>query len=57
MSWQAAKQDMAFDLEQKAWEIYCKETAGDVHVVGFFHELPFDVYQIYMGKARELRGF
>lgn len=51
MSWQAAKQDMVWDYEQKAWELYCKETAGDMHVVDFWSELSPEVQDIYFKKV------
>lgn len=51
MSWQAAKQDMVWEYEQKAWELYCKETAGDLHVVDFWWELPSDVQDIYFKRV------
>ena len=51
MSWQAAKQDMVWEYEQKAWELYCKETAGDMNVVDFWSELSSEVQDIYFKKV------
>jgi hypothetical protein len=38
-------------LEEKAWNLYCKETAGDMDVRDFWEELPLRVKRIYLEKA------
>lgn len=53
MSWQAAKQEMAFELEQKAWKLYCEEKGVDLPMRDFM-ELSFEVYDLYMKKASRL---
>jgi hypothetical protein len=42
-----------FKLMERAWEIYCKETAGDMHVVDYWVQLSPDVQEIYLKKAKE----
>lgn len=43
---------LAADEMQRAWELYCEETAGDMHVADFWEELPGYVQRIYLGKVR-----
>jgi hypothetical protein len=38
------------ELERTAWELYCKETAGDMDVRDFWWELPVDVQLLYLDK-------
>lgn len=40
-------------MEQTAWKLYCEETAGDMDVKDFWHELPHSVQQIYLRKVKE----
>lgn len=46
------------DLESRAWEIYCQETAGSMDVRDFWWELPEHVQSIFLDKARkaEIQG-
>lgn len=38
-------------LEQKAWELYCKETAGGMDVRDHWEELPQRVREHYLTKV------
>jgi len=40
--------------EQKAWELYCKETAGDMDVRDFWWELPVKVQLFYLDRVAYL---
>jgi len=40
--------------EQKAWELYCKETAGDMDVRDFWWELPVKVQLFYLDRIAYL---
>lgn len=40
-------------LEQRAWEIYCEETAGDMDVRDFWEELPQVIKNHFLAKANE----
>lgn len=58
ISYQSSEQAAraAFDAAERyrntlAWEIYCRETAGDAHVADFWGELPDYVQQLYVVKA------
>jgi len=37
---------------EAAWELYCKETEGDMHVADFWEELPERVQNLYLTKVR-----
>jgi hypothetical protein len=37
--------------EQRAWELYCAETAGDMDVRDFWWELPAKVRMRYLDKV------
>jgi hypothetical protein len=37
---------------KRAWELYCRETAGDMHVVDFWEELPKHVQEMYLEKVK-----
>jgi len=37
--------------QEQAWQLYCKETAGDMDVRDFWHELPPHVQQIFLDKV------
>ena len=38
-------------LDDIAWHLYCKETAGDLDVRDSFEQLPENVKEIYREKA------
>jgi hypothetical protein len=42
-------------LEEIAWDIYCEETAFDMHVADFWEQLSPKVKQIYLTKAMQRR--
>lgn len=37
--------------DKLAWEIYCRETSGSMHVVDYWDTLPDRVKNIYRAKA------
>ncbi|AKE44882.1 hypothetical protein AU106_gp251 [Sinorhizobium phage phiM9] len=39
------------ELEEKAWELYCDETKGDIDVADFWHQLSSRVRELYLKKA------
>lgn len=39
--------------EQRAWELYCHETAGDMDVRDYWSDLPLKVRELYLRKASE----
>jgi len=43
---------MQKEIEKKAWELYCKETAGDMDVKDFWSELRPDIQKIYINKVK-----
>ena len=36
-------------LETNAWDAYCEDTQGSMHVADFWHELPESVQKRYLG--------
>ena len=40
------------DHEERAWELYCKETAGTMHVVDFWEQLGKSTQQLFLDKTR-----
>ncbi len=42
-------------FNEKAWDIYCNETAGDMHVADFWDDLPRRVQDIYYGKCLDFQ--
>lgn len=38
--------------EKRAWEAYCEETAGDMHVMDYWEQLPARVQKIYLDKTK-----
>ena len=40
-------------LEEIAWDIYCEETAHDMHVADFWEQLSSRVKEIYLEKAKQ----
>lgn len=39
-------------IEEKAWTLYCKETAGSMDVKDFWQEVPLYVQHIYLEKVK-----
>ena len=37
---------------ERAWLLYCEETAGDMDVRDFWRELPAPVQQLYLNRTR-----
>ena len=44
------------DLERRAWDIYCRDTAGSMDVRDFWCELPERVQAIFLDRAKEIKG-
>lgn len=40
-------------LDERAWQLYCAETAGSMDVRDFWHELPDSLKELYRAKARD----
>lgn len=40
------------ELEHKAWNLYCDETAGSIDVRDFWAELSKSVQKVYLQKAK-----
>lgn len=38
-------------IEEKAWDLYCNDTAGGMDVRDFWHELPPAVQLFYLEKV------
>jgi hypothetical protein len=44
---------MTLTLKGKAWQLYCDETKGDMHVADFWEELPARVQNVYIQLAKD----
>lgn len=42
------------EKEERAWELYCTETAGSMDVRDFWWELSKRVQQMYLNKVEDL---
>lgn len=43
-------QPKAATKQERAWELYCKETKGDMHVVDYWSQLPMAVQDTYLAR-------
>lgn len=43
------------EIEEKAWKLYCKETAGGLCVADFWQELPQSIKLNYLEKVKYVK--